>query len=534
MKMNRKATKFFALAMASALTLSVSSPAIGASTTATKPFVPAKSTAYPVKGSPKFSLVKTFGTELTQAGLKSYSEAPGFVAWQKQTGINVDLTEPADLPALMLLLAGGTIPDVILFTKGSYPGGSLKMADDGLAIDFKNKLADWAPDYQKFLDSSPFFMNSIREGDGSIRAFGSYAFPIGSIYRSWRGLLVRKEYMDKLGIKSIDTPDDLYNYLSKIKTQLNASLPFASEKNNFTSFFNEGAFTSGFGLVSAGEYVKDGKFHIGAYDPEYKAFLTYMNKLYTEKLLDNNFAVTDEATAQSSMIKGDTGAIYAQASRIQVMYKAANSKDFNLTPVGSLVKAKGDVPMFGQMDPYITPAYWSYITEKCKNVEAVMRFFNYMYTEQGNTLRNFGTEGVSFKYVDGKPTFTEHITKNAKGYSIDQILRVEGLINWGGIMDDVMSPQRFPMKEQVTAYEVWAKNDADKYKIQNDSLLPEFVDESARLWTDIDTYIKESRAKFISGTEPLANFDKYIDTLKKMNMDRYIEIRQKSYDKFNK
>ena len=38
--------------------------------------------------------------------------------------------------------------------------------------------------------------------------------------------------------------------------------------------------------------------------------------------------------------------------------------------------------------------------------------------------------------------------------------------------------------------------------------------------------------KFITGVEPIEKFDEYIEKLKKMNVDRYIEIQQSAYDRY--
>ena len=47
-----------------------------------------------------------------------------------------------------------------------------------------------------------------------------------------------------------------------------------------------------------------------------------------------------------------------------------------------------------------------------------------------------------------------------------------------------------------------------------------------------ETYLKEHIANFISGTESLDNFDAYIDGLRQLGMDRYIEIMQAAIDPY--
>ena len=38
--------------------------------------------------------------------------------------------------------------------------------------------------------------------------------------------------------------------------------------------------------------------------------------------------------------------------------------------------------------------------------------------------------------------------------------------------------------------------------------------------------------KFILGAEPLDNFDKYVEDIKSMNIDRAIEIQDKAYKRY--
>jgi putative aldouronate transport system substrate-binding protein len=59
-------------------------------------------------------------------------------------------------------------------------------------------------------------------------------------------------------------------------------------------------------------------------------------------------------------------------------------------------------------------------------------------------------------------------------------------------------------------------------------------EELKMIQTDMQTYNDEMQAKFINGTEPLANFDKYGQTLKSMGIDKVIQIYQQRYDRYVK
>ena len=63
-----------------------------------------------------------------------------------------------------------------------------------------------------------------------------------------------------------------------------------------------------------------------------------------------------------------------------------------------------------------------------------------------------------------------------------------------------------------------------------------FVEEELQeynmLITDINTYAGEYKVKFILGNESLDNFDKYMETLKSLGIERCIELQQAAYDRY--
>ncbi len=53
------------------------------------------------------------------------------------------------------------------------------------------------------------------------------------------------------------------------------------------------------------------------------------------------------------------------------------------------------------------------------------------------------------------------------------------------------------------------------------------------LMSALNTHIDEMTAKFIAGKEPLANWDKFQATLKQLNVDEAVALRQKALDRYN-
>jgi len=59
------------------------------------------------------------------------------------------------------------------------------------------------------------------------------------------------------------------------------------------------------------------------------------------------------------------------------------------------------------------------------------------------------------------------------------------------------------------------------------------AEEYASLISDISTYIAETGIRFITGELNLeGDFDTFQDTLKAMNIDRVLEIKQSAYDEY--
>ncbi len=491
---------------------------------------------YPVEGKPELTIWTTVDSDLSLFGYSSYQDAPGFQTWQEATGISATIVESADVTALLLKLATGELPDIIRGTKEFYSKGFEAMISEGLAIDLGEYLPEYAPNYWAYLQSSDNIYKSAAvdvDGELKIISFAGNFYPESSPYRNYGGVMVRKDFMEKLGIEKITTVDDLYTFLSRCKSELGVPTPLMSQNTLNEYIWNYGYFTSAFGVASAVGYQVDGTYHFGAYEKEFKDFLAFMHKLYAEGLFDPNFTVTDNSTAIAAMSNGTSAAISCLVSRFQVVLTATQDPELDLVAIPSLTANDGERAMLGFASTLSSPSAWAFVTEECKDIEAALRFLDYPFSPKGLDLANYGVEGETYTYdADGKAQLTEFVTKNPDGYAIDPILRAYGLVNWPTIHRQEFSEKRFPLQQQRDACVTWADNDHMKYMISYYSVPTELQEEYTRLWTDIDTYLREMIANFISGTEPLDNFDAFQATLKNQNIERYMEIMQLAIDPY--
>ena len=490
---------------------------------------------YPLEGK-SLSVLTTVDSDLALFGYSSYADTPGFQQWQAATGVDVTITEVVDEAALQLRVASGDLADIVRGNKGFYPKGFAAMLDDGVATVLTDKLPEYAPNYWAFLNSSENIFNSAAvEMDGNLEiiSFAGNFYPETSPFRNYAGIIVRKDFMDTLGMDAIVTADDFTTYLRRCKDELGVSTPLMAQNTMMRYLWRYGEVTSPFGLPAAYGYQVDGVYHFGAYEPEFKDVLVWLNGLYTEGLMDPNFTVTDNATAVAAMTNGDSAAISAMTSRFQVITKATEDENMKLTAIPSLVAKEGDVPFMSYAVTISSTSFWCFVTDVCEDTETALRFLDYLYTPAGMDLANYGIEGTTFEYdADGAPQFTEFVTNNPDGFAIDPIMRSYGLTNWSCIHRQEYSEKRFPMEEQREGCAIWADSDYNKYMVGYSSVPADLQEENTRLWTDIETYLNEHIANLISGTDSLDDYDAFTDGLRQLGIERYIEIQQLAIDPY--
>ncbi|MDD6144447.1 MAG: hypothetical protein PUD16_13275 [bacterium] len=494
---------------------------------------------YPVGNGAKVTIVRKADPDLPTVGMTSYNEAPGVAAWAEQTGIEIEVIEPADLNALLVYLASSDLPDIVVMKNvGEYPGGIGKMVEDGVASDLTDDLPLYAPDYWEYINNHPEYLSNARMDDGRFYLIPSTIYPTGSPYRYWFGMVARQEYLDQLGMEFPKTPDDLYTYLKRCKDELGVETPFMSDVSRWNLAWEsgDGSFTAPFGVVSTGVYNDNGTVHYGAAEKEFKDVLLFFNKLYADGLLDPNFTVTDEAIANSAMMSGKSALMLTAASRIANMMKASTDPNFSLVGIPPLNKADGTEAYFVFASTYIEGSFCAFIPETTTGERRInaLKLLNYYYTDAGHILSNYGVEGETFDIVDGKYVLNDFMVNNPDALPLDGLLRTYALMNWPMYYDDEMLAQRYGLPEQAAAFKNWAANEGDKYQIQNTSILPKYADEYAKLWTDIKTYMAEYRSQFIIGAKAPETFEsEYLPTLEKMGMPRVLEILQESFEAFN-
>jgi len=110
------------------------------------------------------------------------------------------------------------------------------------------------------------------------------------------GIMYRSDLMDELGMEAPTTIDEFYNMLVAVKAKWPDMIPYANTSLNSNRMKDAFGMWAEFG-------VKDGKV-VSNYDANIKEYLTFMNKLYTEGLLDVESAYQTSAQRREKIVAG--------------------------------------------------------------------------------------------------------------------------------------------------------------------------------------------------------------------------------------
>jgi putative aldouronate transport system substrate-binding protein len=210
----------------------------------------------------------------------------------------------------------------------------------------------------------------------------------------------------------------------------------------------------------------------------------------------------------------------------------------NLAVVQYPVLNKGDVPKFIQRDWEYNTFGAAAISVANKNPVETVKWLDYLYSEEGHLLKNFGVDGLTYKMENGYPKYTDLITKNPDKLSIGEAMGKYFRANYPspGLADDRYLEQYYEFPQQKEALKTLSKyaDNAVKVLMPPATNSPQEAEELSKIMAEVKTYQSEMMFKFIMGVEPLDNFDKYKEQLKKMNIEKAISYKQAALDRYNK
>ena len=450
---------------------------------------------------------------------------------------------------LAVAFASDSYPDV--FMHGLTAQQIAKYAAEGYLVDLAPLIKEYAPETVRLYNEYPELVKEIVGEEDAV-----YFMP--SINASPRDLVtqyptfINRQWLENLGLSMPETLDELYAVLKAFKEQdANGNgnpadeIPVVTTYSAGTDRFSILVLTA-LGLVDKQHVVKDGVYTYVPSTDTYKEYLRFMNKLYAEQLLDNEyFTLTSEALG-AKISTGNVGLMGNQP----YTYLPLEEQYTQYEAIALLTSDLNDVPMYPAQSACKLAWGTMAMTDKCEYKEAVVRLIDWFYTIEGSRAVRAGCEygtwtdeaGVQYGYEivkqaeeteDGHLLARLHMGDYTSYWScrLGELGPTNLPFNSVDAVNDIIiagDPTNLWLYDQVMASGVV---EARTFGLPNVSFTD---DENTRLsmFLDLTNYVEAMEAKFVTGKEGFDNWDAYLTELDKLGLAEMSAIYQAAYDRY--
>lgn len=334
------------------------------------------------------------------------------------------------------------------------------------------------------------------------------------------GIIIRKDWLDALGLQEPQTLDELIQVMKAFTTQ-------DPDKNGKDDTFGFGVNNnvSGFGLLNIyrggpnGWEAKDGKFTPDFMTPEYMETLKLYKSFYDENIINRDFAVLKNS--YEMLNKGKAGMFLGPLDDVESRF-ADLFKGFpqaKLDVIGSVAGPKGSrVPTRGIFPPQFLFPKTSIKTEA--DLKQILGYMDRMADPDMQNLFTWGIEGVHYKMENGKPVRTDAQKFTTEIAALDFLRYDYGAQAMQGQLPEVVEKYR---RLQAENMKIAVSNPVQAL------ISPTFTDKGSEL----DKVILDARTKFIMGEIAEDGFNKAVETWRKNGGDQVIQEYAGEYAKIN-
>jgi putative aldouronate transport system substrate-binding protein len=386
------------------------------------------------------------------------------------------------------------------------------------------KLNDWiakSDTFQKILAQFPFLTKNMKDDNGDY-----FFIPRMSELPWWTNEMINQDLLDKTGMSAPTNLTELETVLKAFKATGSDVIPWECSPWMGNSFGDPALHAFG---ISQGWYdYGNNKYEYGPYDEKgsYYQYLVYMNKLWSEGLIDTSaYSISDDDIV-AKLKTNKVGFMYGWADGFSLWGKDG-SYSTNFVPMAALAgpdgKSHSVVSQF--MDGNVC-----YISASSKNIDSAERVLDYIYSDEGCILLNWGIEGQTYTETNGKKTFMDVVAKDQMPMNK---ARTFGVLHPSIPYLDTLTALASLVGPLTAEYVDLCKNNA----FPQQPFLSGTTSEQAELsgiTTDIDKFVSEESAKFITGATAIneQSFATFISTLESMNIKQAETLYNAQYQRW--
>lgn len=432
-----------------------------------------------------------------------------------------------------LMLSTNDLPDIIM--KGTIPNLSAAI-EDGQVIALDELMEYYSDGIKPLLEEYPGVDISSRASDGKL-----YTLPGINTLRpnltSHRNLWINQQWLDNLGLEIPTTTDELLDVLRAFRDEdangngnTSDEIPYAIEDSGATHSGRVDIISGLFGLYYNMGYeniqLEGDTVSFLKNTDEWKEVLQYMNTMYTEGLMDNEVYTQTGDMSIAKISSGNVG-IFGLSS--DDLFTTVSDQYVALAPVQS---PNGKTPVIQLASNSMGSN--TFITSADETPWVSFRLLDYFFTEEGSmTVGCFNEDliGVTCqKKEDGSWDYSEEMINDERGVAVavgDACPLPGGGFGYWRNENNSNYIYSEKVQENVPVWEPYYQADPVYGTPLFDSQTQEKVDE---IKTDLDVYVSECQAKFITGEMSFDNWDDYCATLESLRVDELVSYYQAYYD----
>ena len=471
------------------------------------------------------------------------NDLPLYQWLEEITNVNIDWqTTPIDNYKEVMsarLASSDKLPDIInLYDLGNYE----TLAADDVIIVQNDLIAKYGYYINQYFESNPAYKALVTSTDGNIYAIENTVLESALSL----GFMVNKFAMERAGMTEYPkTADEFYDMLVRFKTE---NLNYNGEPYDIPLVSSEDALQvlgSAFGLELTWNWEKiftgkDGKVVCNYTLPEYKEYIAYLNKLYSEGLLNKDYDSASLDTMYEYISSGETAvAGYWTTYMVEFSNPTLEAQAMNLDcTMDGVSEAMPPLGPEGKEGYFIKRSGLNGdgmgISVDCSEElqPVAMKWISFLFNSpESLRAQSNGIEDMSYT-VNNDGTLTKIV---ASGMDISE---------WSAYVTSLGGNQ--PPRAHQQNLDSWRNSwmypwmdeineSYQKYYIDG-AILPlkwtadeeESVD---RIMTDLETYIDENIAAFIKGTKAMDEFDAFVTGLDAFGISELQEYYQTRYDR---
>lgn len=429
-----------------------------------------------------------------------------------------------------LMMASGALPDIV--GGDSLKDNFIRYGMEGAFVPLNKLIEQHAPNLKAFFKSHPAALKSITAPDGNI--YYIPYIPDGTIARGW---WIRQDWLAKLKLKEPKNINELHTVLKAFREKD----PNGNGQKDEVPFFSrdpEQVFhlLNFWGCRATGSdsaldfYVDGGKIKHPFAEPCLKTGMKNLAQWYKDGLIDTEI-FTRKNRAREQLYGNNNGGLTFDWFASTAAFNTSISKTvpgFNLVAIAPPADVNGKV-WLENTRAQVKPDGWA-ITYVNKNPVETIKLFDFMFSRKGRDVANFGVEGLTYEYKNGKAVFKDAVLNNSKSVTT-QLWEIGAQLPIG-FWQDYEYERQWTIPEALVGIDMYTKGNwgvEDFYGVNMTKEERTVFDANI---ADIKTYMTEMAQNWILGTKDVdASWADYQAQLKKKNLDKVIAVMQKAYDR---